>query len=200
MKGFMNNQTLALRACVLAACALSIASSFAAHAQKREHLTHEEIEQVRENQVLDARIGVFIKAVERRLRLISGEQSADKRAKKDEEEGGALEGTRSQLLSDVDAILDESIVNIEDAAIHSEKSPLIPKALLKLSEACTRFLPQLIALRQAAQSEGERVALERSIESAEQVIDSAGKLTPEERSGKKGEKKEEKKDEKRKKN
>ena len=147
---------------------------------QREHLTPEEIELVRENQALDARIGVFVKAAERRLRAVSEPQAASvKPEKKEKENLGVLEGTRAQLLSDLAGILDEAITNIEDASIHSEKSPLIPKALRKLAEGCNRLLPQLSALRQTIEDDRERDSLERSIESAQQIVDAASKLPSE---------------------
>lgn len=146
---------------------------------QREHLTPEEIELVRENQALDARMGVFVKAAERRLRAVSDPQAASVKPEKETENLGALEGTRTQLLSDIAGILDEAITNIEDASIHSEKSPLIPKALRKLAEGCNRLLPQLTALRQTVEDERERDSLERSIESAQQIVDAASKLPPE---------------------
>ena len=43
-----------------------------ASAQKRDHLTPQEVDLVKANQVLDKRIEVFIKAAERRLIVING--------------------------------------------------------------------------------------------------------------------------------
>lgn len=166
-------------------CSLVASSNLVAAGTQREHLTAEEIEQVRDNQELDKRIGVFIKAVERRLQVINGQtpalsKKAEKEAAKDAELYGALpQGTRAQLLSDIANILDEAITNIDDAAIHSEKSPLIPKALRKLAEASERFMPQFVALRDKAQEGAERDWLERSYENAQSIVQAAKKL-PEE--------------------
>ena len=166
------------------ACALLAASAlpfFAAAARaQREHLTPEEIELVRDNQALDARTAVFVKAVERRLQALSDPRAAAGQTAKETEKWGVLSGTRAQLLSDVERILDEAITNIEDASIHSEKSPLIPKALRALAAPAPSMLARLKALADATQDESERAAAERAAESLEQVISAAAKLPAEE--------------------
>lgn len=151
---------------------------------QRESLTPEEIELVREHQELDKRTGIFIKAIERRLLVLTPSSSptvSAKQAQKDAEKMGALpESTRAQLLSDIAKILDEAITNIDDAAVHNDKSPLIPKALRKLVEATQRFHPQLVALRRAMPDEvPEREWLERAIEHAASILEAAGKLQAE---------------------
>ena len=147
---------------------------------RREHLTPEEIDQVRDNQELDKRIGVFAKAAERRVQAILNPQPAtSKQAQKDAEKFGQLpESTRAQLLSDIARILDEAITNIDDAALHNEKSPLVPKAVRKLADAARSLLNQLTPLRDSAK-EDEREALERAIEHAQSVIEAAAKLPSE---------------------
>ena len=62
---------LALRAVMLGLfLALSIAGA-AAQKSKRDHLTENEGDQVRENQQIDQRIQVFIKAADRRLLVLT---------------------------------------------------------------------------------------------------------------------------------
>ncbi|HEX8472870.1 MAG TPA: hypothetical protein VF666_02465 [Pyrinomonadaceae bacterium] len=164
----------------------SLLTAHAASLTQREHLTPEEIEQVRENQELDKRIGVFVKAVERRMQAATGQSSpllskqAQKLAQKDEETLGALPpSTRAQLFSDIAKILDEAIVNIDDAAIHAAKSPLVPKALRKLADAAGRILPQLTTMRDAIEAGGERESLELAIENAQSIVEAAKKIPSE---------------------
>ena len=83
---------------------------------------------MRVNQTLDLRTGVFVKAVERRLAAIADPKAAEKLSAKELEQWGAVKGTRAQLLTDIERILEEAVTNIEDAAIHSAKSSLIPKS------------------------------------------------------------------------
>jgi hypothetical protein len=134
---------------------------------QRESLTPEEVELVRDNQELDKRTAIFVKAVERRLVAITGQQPTPaKPSKKDK-------------LDEIARILDEAITNIDDASLHNEKSPLIPKALRHLAAACTRMLPQLTSMRASSQEEAERQWLEKGIESMEEIIAASAKLPPE---------------------
>jgi hypothetical protein len=173
----------ALAAFLLFSVALAAPRFVAASATQREHLTPEEVEMVRDNQELDKRTEVFVKAVERRLAVITGApqaQTPTKREQKEADKWGAIpKGTRAQLLGDVARILGEAVTNIEDAAIHEEKSPLIPKSLRILGEACKRFLPQLAALRSSVNEDAEREPLEKAVENAQEIIEAADKLPAE---------------------
>lgn len=166
-------------------CLFPLLSLVAWPRAQRESLTPEEIELVREHQELDKRTGIFIKAIERRMLVITPSSSpplaSAKQAQKDAEKMGPLpESTRAQLLSDVAKILDEAITNIDDAAVHNDKSALIPKALSKLVEATQRFHPQLVALRSVMPDEvPEREWLERAIEHATSILEAARKLPAE---------------------
>lgn len=162
-----------------------VRADFVAHlAAQREHLTPEEIEIVRDTQELDRRTAVFVKAVERRMMVLTNSVDAApaKKKEEDEEKWGALpKGTRVQLLSDISRILDEAITNIDDSALKSAKSPLLAKSLRKLAEASNKFLPALTAMRGAAAEEAEREALEQAIEEAQTVIEAAAGLPPDEK-------------------
>ena len=190
----MKNAPRPLRLLLLAALLVSAVPALAANAaaQKREHLTPEEIEFIRDAQKLDLRTGVFIKAAERRLALIADPNS--KQLGKDAEKWGEVKGTRRQLFDDVYRILDEAVLNIDDTAQRDPKSALLNKSLSRLAAAARRFLPQLAPLRDAAKSnDGEREALEEVIEKAEEIIEAAKRhdvdAVPEkEKSGKKGDK------------
>jgi hypothetical protein len=166
--------TLALSAISL----LTIVTATATAATRRDPLTEKEADLVREAQALDKRTDVFIKAAERRLRVLSAPNAAAKESPKDIEKWGELAGTRAELLGDLANILDEAVTNIEDVGTHNSRSGLIPKSIRKLAEASTRFLPQLTALRDHV-SDDERGALERAIEQAQEVIAAAGRLPAE---------------------
>jgi hypothetical protein len=157
----------------LLALALCLTLPAQAAAQRREHLTPEEIELVRDNQELDARTGVFIKAAERRLLAATNPAEAAKNAAKDKEKWGEVQGTREQLFYDISKILDEAVVNIDDSAEHNPESPLLRKSLYMLAEAANRILPELTKLREAAASEGEADQLERALETAREITDAA---------------------------
>src|SRR6185503_12316883 len=85
---------------------LSEASTF----QKRDHLTPQEVDLVKEAQALDKRIEVFIKAAERRMMVINNSSAANaKQLKKDSERWGELPtGSRAELVGDIARIFDEA--------------------------------------------------------------------------------------------
>jgi hypothetical protein len=154
----------------LCAC-LSLAAS--ASAQKREHLTPEEIELVRDNQMLDARTKVFIQAAERRLLAVTNPAESAKNAPKEKEKWGEVQGTRAQLIYDISKILDEAVVNVDDVAEHNPESPLLRKSLYMLAEATARMLPQLTKLREGVENEAEATQLDRALETAREITDAA---------------------------
>lgn len=149
--------------------------------QKRDHLTPQEVDLVKANQVLDKRIEVFIKAAERRLMVINGTATANaKQLKKDAEKWGELpSGSRSELVSDIARILDEAITNIDDVSARDERNPLIPKALRKLATSTSSIMEQLKPVRAEAKTEADISSLESLNEHAQSILEAANKLPPE---------------------
>ena len=149
---------------------------------QRDHLTPEEQELVKDAQILDKRIEVFIKAADRRLLVIRGgsaDGATSKQLKKDSEKWGALpSGSRAELIRDVAKILDEAITNIDDVSARDEKNPLIAKALRKLAAETTRIVEQLKPLQSQAQGEAEIGSFEELIDNAESILQAANKLPP----------------------
>jgi len=159
---------------------LFFALSASAQSGPRDHLTSQETDLVRDAQILDKRIDIFIRAAERRLMAINGTTvPASKQVQKDLDKWGELpKGTRAELLDDLAKILDEATTNIDDVSARDEKNVLIPKALRKLSAASTGFLAQLSALSPQAKDEDERAAIAQAIENAQAIVDAANKLPP----------------------
>ena len=146
--------------------------------QSRDHLTPQEVDLVKDAQVLDQRIDVFVKAADLRLLALTGVQSGStKQLKKDAEQWGELpNGSRAELVSDIAKIFDEAITNIDDVSSHDEKNPLIPKALRTLAAEATRVFDQLRPLREKAQSDAEVASFEQLSENAESILAAAKKL------------------------
>lgn len=193
MKNFAHRPAL-LNALLLFALVASIsllppARSNAATAQRREHLTEQEVEMVRDTQELDRRADLFIKIAERRLLVVTGAPAAQASAKDLEKWGEVPKGTRAAHFNDLARIFDEAITNVDDVALRTPDSALIPKAVRKLADASARFLPQLTALRSSATAEGEREALEQTIDNLQQIIEAAKRLPEEMPEEKKGGKK-----------
>lgn len=144
----------------------------------RDHLTEKEKDLVRDNQILDKRIDVFIKAADRRLAIIRGAVPPPaKKSEKDEEKWGEMpSGSKTQLLSDIAGILDESITNIDDVSRRDEKNPLISRSLRKLTAAANNYVTQLTALRDQTKDADELDAIERVLENAVQIIEVGSNL------------------------
>jgi elongation factor P hydroxylase len=151
-----------------------------AYAQKRDNLTDAETDLIRFHQEIDKRIDVFIKAADRRFAIINGTvQPSTKKLMKDEPDWGDLPtGTHAALLSDIAGILDEAITNIDDVSRRDERSPLVPRALRKLTSAANGYLNQIAALRSKTNDADEIAAMERVADNANQIIEAGSKLGP----------------------
>jgi len=165
---------------ILRSLILSIAVLFTVSisAQTRDHLTDAETDLLRYWQELDKRTDVFVKAADRRFAIINGAAPpAMKKAMKDEPDwGDAPKGTRVQLLGDIAGILDEAITNIDDAAAHDPKNPLITRALRKLNNAANGYVNQLNSLKTKTTDADEVAALERINDEAKEIIEASGHL------------------------
>ncbi|HEY0407714.1 MAG TPA: hypothetical protein VGC89_18410 [Pyrinomonadaceae bacterium] len=182
----------ALFICLVAGSSFAVASGATRAAVKRDHLTPLEADQVREAQILDKRIEVFIKAAERRLLVLTDPNAANiKQTQKDLEKWGELpKGTRTELLTDLARILEEAITNIDDVAARDAENRLLPKALRKLAAASTRFAAQLTPMREQAKDEAERDVLEQALEHIQSILEAANKLPPDVQEKDKGKKSE----------
>ncbi len=173
---------ITIRALVLPAALLFITPALAATAaaQSRDHLTPQEAELVKDAQVLDQRIDVFVKAAHRRLLVLTGAVATNsKQLKKDSQKWGELPtGSRAELLADIAKILDEAITNIDDVSLRDEKNPLIPKSLRKLAAEATRIFEQLKPLRDQAKSDEEIAGFAALTEHGESILEAAQKLPP----------------------
>ena len=152
------------------ALAVSVQSLFTTtvQAQKRDHLTEQEADQVREEQDIDRRIDVFIKAADRRLLVLTNPDAVQ--PKKEEEKWGPLpKGTRAELLQDYKNILDEAEEKLDDAYTRLHKNPIVVKALTHLKDAAKRHLEQLRSLKSKVANQKEEIALAEAIEEAENV-------------------------------
>src|SRR5258708_28032801 len=174
--------TLPSKLCALAF--LTLLLPLPAHAQASDHLTPQEIELVQEAQALDQRIDVFVKAMQRRMLVLSGAQvvapaANKKEAQKEAEKWGELPtGSRAKLIDDIARILEEAITNIDDVSMHDEKSPLIPKALRKLAAATTQIGTQLASMREQTKDSAELAGIQQTLENAQAIVDATGKLPP----------------------
>ena len=152
-------------------------------AQTRDHLTEQEVDLVKEAQLLDKRIEVFVRAAERRVMVLNGTATATtnaKQLKKDSERWGELPtGSRAELVGDIAHIFDEAITNIDDVSSRDERNPLIPKALRRLSQAVNSIVEQLAPIQAQVKTDAEVASFELLNEDAQSIKEAANKLPPE---------------------
>jgi hypothetical protein len=150
--------------------------------QVREHFTPEEIELIKDAQILDKRIDIFIKAADRRMLVLGGggaDAPSAKQLKKDSETWGELpKGSRAELIADIAGIFDEAITNIDDVSSRDEKNPLIPKSLRKLAAAASRIVEVLKPAEAQAKADAELSSFDQLTENAESILAAAGRLPP----------------------
>ncbi len=143
-----------------------------AQAQKRDHLTEQEVELVREAQEIDLRLQVFVKAADRRL-LVLTNPNATQKPKEEETWGPLPKGTRLELLSDYKRILEEAEEKLDDAYERGARNEKIPKALAKFKEGVTKQIAQMRAFAPQLSDPKEQRALDAAIEEAETVTKGA---------------------------
>ena len=185
----MNKTTRASRPLrlFLATLFVTLAACFPAAAQTRDHLTPQEIDLVKDTQILDKRIDVFIKAADRRMIALGAvpqsseaqDKKAAKQAKKDAEVWGEIPtGSRAELIGDIARIFSEAITNIDDVSARDESNPLIPKALRNLAAAASRIVTQLKPVEEKAQNDAEVSNFDQLAEYADSILQAANKLPP----------------------
>ena len=145
-----------------------------AEAQRRDYMTEAEIELVRDNQEIDLRVGVLTKAIDRRFNVIN-----NKTVKESEKWGAPPEGTRLQLLSDIEKLLGKAIDDLNQVAERNKENKLFPKAVHKLADACTEYLPQFKTFLDTVKDEKERGTLLGSTDKCNEVLEAAANVPKE---------------------
>ena len=152
-------------------------SAYSVSAQRRDHLTEMEADIVREAQEIDRRMEVFVKAIDRRFLVLNNDTSQAKQVAKDIDLWGELPtGTRLQLLTDIEKLLDEAISKIDDVAERDMKSDIFPVAVHVLADGANRFLPQLKLQMDKAADDKEKGAILGSIDFCNQIIEASAKI------------------------
>jgi len=170
------NRRKILFAVLFVLLSLNFAQS-AVSAQRRDHLTAMEVELVRDAQQIDLRMQVFVKAIDRRFQVLNNESLAAKQIEKDIDVWGELPtGTRTQLLLDIEKLLEEAISKIDDVAARDMKSDYFPIAVHLLADGASKYLPQLKSQFDASTDEKEKGAIIGAIEYCRQIIEASGKV------------------------
>lgn len=139
-----------------------------------DYLTEEEDEHVREAQAADARVKVFMRIAERRLKALAGPAAPPtdkkdlKKIEEEEREWGAVpKVSRVELLQHYARAISECMAKLEDAYERNPKSAALPKALALLRDATDKHLQMLNALKPEMKSENEIGAMSGALGEAE---------------------------------
>lgn len=145
---------------------------------QRDNLTLEEIEMIRDEQELDRRMEIYIKAVDRRLMILKNTTAANtKEIEKDSDKWGALpKGTKAELLSDIRKILDETIDKVDDVYERDPKNEWIPYSLHLLADGARKFIPELEKLKETTTDLREIGLINSSLDSCQQILETAAKI------------------------
>lgn len=153
----------------------AIAAAPETSAQKRDYMTDAESELVRDAQEIDSRINVIVKMIDRRFAIVNNETF--KGEKNAEKWGEPPSGSRLELLSDINKLLQKAVDDIDDVAAHNRMdSKLFPKAMRNLSEASSRYLPQLKSVYDKAPDQKEKGLIMGATELCEQIIEASSKI------------------------
>ncbi len=155
-----------------------VAARFSSHRASLQipgdYLTEEEDEHVREAQAADARVKVFMRIADRRLKAIAGpatpptDQKDLKKVEEEEREWGAVpKVSRAELLRHYSRAISECIAKLEDAYERNPKSPALSKALALLRDGTDKHLQTLKALVPEMKTENEIGAMSGAIGEAE---------------------------------
>ncbi len=170
-------------------CIFTFTFSTSATAQHREYFTDEEIELIRDNQQIDNRIDVLVKAIDRRFGVLNISVNGSK--KEGKEWGNLPTGTRSELLSDIRNILQKAIDDIDNLSARPdsmvltveerEKKPkgfsdLFPKAVRSLAKAAERYKPALKQTLDTTKDQREKGLILDMIDMCSDIIESVKKL------------------------
>lgn len=145
------------------------------NAQRRDYLTEQEGDLVREAQELDLRISILTKAIDRRFLILENRQAE----LKDVEKWGEPKGTKAELLFDISKILLSAIDNIEYVAEKDAANKLLPKSVHNLADASRKYLPQLEAYKSRVTEKMEQAAILTSIDYCNQIIEASTKVPKE---------------------
>ncbi len=151
-------------------------------AQRRDYMTTDEIELVRENQALDTRVAVIVKMIDRRFRAMGTDVGGSK-PRSDEVWGPEPTGTTVELYSDINRLLEKAIEDVEGVVErgHGQFVPeknrdrIIPRAMDELTKAARRYLPVLKAAGEKTRDEKEFGAIAGAVEYCEMILEAAAK-------------------------
>lgn len=168
--------------------AVIVVLSATANAQRRDYMSDEEIELIRDAQDIDLRIDTLSTMIDRRFTALGIDAGGARiKPKNADKWGPEPTGTRLQLFHDIRLLLQKAADDIDDIAGRNEISQaqnkmegkLFPKAVRSLAASAARYLPLLETAGSKSEDRMESGVLAKSIELCEQILASVTKLPPE---------------------
>ena len=169
---------------------LMLSASSNANAQRRDYLTDEEVEIVRDAQQLDFRMEVLMHAADRRFIALGLSPGATLMEKADKW-GAAPTGTRLELLDDIKRIIQKAVDDIDNLATRPDSmvveepekgkkpksySEVFPKAVHILAAAAKRYQPLLEKELNASKDEKEKGLVLQTADLCEQIISAENRM------------------------
>lgn len=164
-----------------------------ASAQRRDFITEQEIEVIREAQDIDERIEAITRMIDRRFLVLNVNVNGWKDAAKPSEIWGDLpKGSRAELFNDIKRLLQKAVDDIDNLAANPNAAPIrdkgdkrakkdpdrFPTAVRTLAAAAGRYLGPLKSQMDSSTSEVEKGSIIDSIEFCDQIIEASGKVPP----------------------
>ncbi|MBN8721396.1 MAG: hypothetical protein J0M03_00595 [Acidobacteria bacterium] len=166
--------------------------------QGKDHLNEQEVERVREAQLIDLRAKVFLHIAERRLNVILGlaptsfnekdekdgkDKKKDKKKKEEKEEkeekekldkyGPEPSGTTAQLLDNYTKVISELLDKLDDVYEKKKDDPAFSKAIDKIIDKSQDHLKLLEKISSKVNSPDEERALGKAVETIETALTGA---------------------------
>ena len=161
-------------------------------AQRRDYLTEDEVELVRDAQQIDQRMKVLTRAVDRRFAALGISSAAEVPKEKSDKWGPLPTGTRIELLDDIKRIIQKAVddidnlaerpdsIVVDETASKKEKpkkyEDVFPPAVRILAAAARRYEPLLKKELETSKDDMERGLIIQSGDLCEEIIASESRL------------------------
>jgi len=173
------------RSLILLGLLFLVLGGVAVHGQRRDYLTDDEIELVRNAQQIDLRIRVLTRAIDRRFAVLGISSNGEVPKDKSGSWGPAPSGTRVELLDDIKRIIQKAVDDIDNLAERPDSivveepdkkqkpkkyEDVFPPAVHILAAAAKRYEPLLKKELENTKDERERGILIQSGDLCEQIV------------------------------
>lgn len=166
----------------------------AASAQRRDYMTEQEVEIVRDTPDIDERIEGLVRMIDRRFHVLGINVNGWKDAAKVSNTWGELPaGSRAELLNDIKKLLQKAVDDIDNLAANPNAAPIrdkgdrkakkdperFPNAVRDLAAAARRYVDPLKMEMDRSKDDREKGSIIDSLDLCSQIIEAVTKIPPE---------------------